>query len=177
MAARYFNWKLAIVLLVGVVVFAGAAFALRKWQRNTRAEEALPRGKQAYEQQDWDTAADQLGRYLAVHSDSKEHLLMYADAQYKRRPVQRANWMQAVNAYRVLLRLDNDHAEATARLTELYLQMGHPGIAKCRPGPGPSGPGRSQKHRAGPTPHPPRYLAPGIQARRVAPPEPAGGRR
>ncbi|MBN2133433.1 MAG: tetratricopeptide repeat protein [Sedimentisphaerales bacterium] len=130
MAARYFNWRLAIVLLVAVAVFAGAAFALRQWQRNTRAVEALDPGDEAYKQQDWDTAAEQFARYLTVHRDDEAVLLKYADAQLKRRPVQRPNWQQAVNAYRAVLRLDNDHAEATERLTELYLGMGTPGEAE-----------------------------------------------
>ena len=130
MAARYFNWKLAIVLFVGIVVFAGAAFALRQWQRNTRAQEARPLGEQAYEQQDWDEATNQLGRYLAVEGDSVPHLLMYADAQLKRRPVTPSHYQQAVAAYRAVLRLENDHAEATSRLTELYLGMRAPGEAE-----------------------------------------------
>jgi len=130
MAARYFNWKLAIVLFVGIVVFAGAAFALRQWQRTSRAEEARPRGEEAYEQQDWDVAADQLGRYLSVEGDSVDHLLMYAAAQLKRRPVTQPNIQQAVAAYRAVLRVENDHAEATARLTELYLGMRQGGEAE-----------------------------------------------
>jgi len=130
MAARYFNWKLAIVLFVGVVVFAGAAFALRQWQISSRAEEARPRGEKAYKQKDWDVAADQLGRYLAVHDQNDVVLMKYADAQLKRRPVTNPHVQQAVAAYRAVLRIDRGHAEATTRLTELYLGMGAPGEAE-----------------------------------------------
>jgi len=133
MAARYFNWKLAIVLFAGVVVFAGAAFALRQWQRSTRAEEALSRGEEAYAQQDWDEAASQFGRYLAVHGDEPGVLLIYskyADSQLKRRPLTQPHIQQAVAAYRAVLRLDRDHAEAASRLTELYLGMGALGEAE-----------------------------------------------
>jgi len=130
MAARYFNWKLAIVLVVGVAVFAGAAFALRQWQRNARAEDALPRAEEAYAQQDWDEAANQFGRYLGVHGDDQAVLLKYADAQLNRRPVTGPHIQQAVAAYRAVLRLDRNNAEAANRLTDLYISMGTPGEAE-----------------------------------------------
>jgi tetratricopeptide (TPR) repeat protein len=134
MAARYFNWKLAIVLLVGVVVFAGAAFALREWRRSARAEEAQPLGNIAYERQDWDEAAAQFGRYLAVNGDDWEVLLKYAEAQLKRRPLTRPHVQQAVAAYRAVLRHEEAspqaNAEAANSLAELYINSGVPGEAE-----------------------------------------------
>ena len=99
MARRYFNWKLALVLFVGIIVFAGAAYALRQWRRSMRAEEALPLGNKAYDEQKWDEAAKQFGRYLSVDSGNVDILLKYADAQMKKRPLQRTNFDQAVAAY------------------------------------------------------------------------------
>ena len=41
MAGRYFNWKLAIVLLMGLVVLGTTALGLRQWQKSRRAEQGL----------------------------------------------------------------------------------------------------------------------------------------
>ncbi len=65
MAARYFNWKLATVLLVAVGILTGAAYVLHRWQVSNRAVQALPLGMNAYAGQDYDEAAIQLGNYLA----------------------------------------------------------------------------------------------------------------
>ena len=44
MSVRYFNWKLAIVLVIGLVVLAVGAFALRQWRRADRADQGLELG-------------------------------------------------------------------------------------------------------------------------------------
>jgi len=49
MAMRYFNWKLAIVLIVAAGVFGVSVYALHAWQTTTKAEQALPRGLKAFE--------------------------------------------------------------------------------------------------------------------------------
>ncbi len=130
MAARYFNWKLAFILVIGTAVLIGTMFSLRYWQKTTRADQALPVGERAYEQQDWEEAAVQLGRYLAVNADDVGVLLKYAYAQLNRRPVTSGNVMQAVAAYRSVLRLEPDNTEAVRRLTEVYLEMRQPGEAE-----------------------------------------------
>ncbi|UCD51012.1 MAG: tetratricopeptide repeat protein [Phycisphaerales bacterium] len=132
MAKRYFNWKLAFVLAVAVVVFAAAAFALHSWQRSTRAEQALPLGEQAYDQGDWEEAARQFGRYLVVHGSDIPILLKYADAQLKIRPLDSANIQQAIAAYSSILRLDGANTEAARQLVEIYLGMGSPGEAELK---------------------------------------------
>ena len=132
MAKRYFNWKLAFVLVVAVVVFAAAAFALHSWQKNTRAEQALPLGEQAYEQGDWQEAAKQFGRYLVVHGSDISILLKYADAQLKIRPLDSASIQQAIAAYSSVLRLDGANTEAARQLVEIYLGMGTPGEAELK---------------------------------------------
>jgi tetratricopeptide (TPR) repeat protein len=121
MATRYFNWKLATVLLVAFSTFAVAAYALHRWQRTVRSVQALPEGEKAYAGQDWDTAAERLGSYLVVNRDDVEVLIKYADAQLKRRPRTPSNVAQAIAAYRDVLRLDSRHHEATKRLVEVYL--------------------------------------------------------
>lgn len=132
MATRYFNWKLATVLVVAVTVFAAAALALHSWQRSTRAEQALPLGEQAYNQGNWEEAAKQLGRYLAIHGDDVQVLLQYADAQLKIRPVVSDAIQHAIAAYSSVLRLDSGNTQAARHLVEIYSSMGTPGEAQLK---------------------------------------------
>lgn len=123
MAQRYFNWTLAIVLVVGVVVLAVAALSLHKWQRSVLAEESLPLGEQAFAAGDWEEAARQIGRYLVINGNDISRLLMYGEAQLKIRPSASDNIQQAISAYSSVLRLDSGHTEAARRLIEIYLGL------------------------------------------------------
>jgi tetratricopeptide (TPR) repeat protein len=130
MAQRYFNWKLATVLVVAVVVFGAATFSLHRWQKSTHAGQALPLGEAAYAKKDWDEACKQFGRYLAVNAEDVGALLKYAEAQQNRQPITTSNLQQAVAAYRGVLRLQGDNQDAVRRLSELYLAMRMPGEAE-----------------------------------------------
>jgi tetratricopeptide (TPR) repeat protein len=130
MPRRYFNWKLAIVLVIGIGVLGVTAFGLRQWQRTNRAEQGLVLGNKAYDEQKWEQAAANLGRHLAVEPDDVPALLKYAEAQLKIRPSKRNNIQQAILAYRAVLRADKNNSEAAMRLTEVYLMMGMPGEAE-----------------------------------------------
>jgi tetratricopeptide (TPR) repeat protein len=130
MPRRYFNWKLAIVLIIGIVVLGATAFVLRKWQRANRAERGLTLGNKAYDEQKWEEAALNLGRYISVEQNDVPALIKYADAQLKRRPSKRGNIQQAIAAYRAVLRADKNNSEAALRLTEVYLMIGMPGEAE-----------------------------------------------
>ncbi|HPC94145.1 MAG TPA: tetratricopeptide repeat protein [Sedimentisphaerales bacterium] len=131
MAQRYFNWTLAIVLVVGVVVLVAAALSLHKWQRSTLAEEALPLGEQAFAEQNWEEAAKQIGRYLTINGDDLVQLLRYGQAQEKIRPNTSNNIQQAIAAYSTVLRLDAGNVEAAKRLIAIYLS-GSPGEAELK---------------------------------------------
>ena len=130
MPKRYFNWKLAIVLLIGLTVLGVTAFGLRRWQKKGRAEEGLTLGNKAYNENRWEDAARELGRYLAVKGDDVPILLKYADAQLKFRPLKRNNIQQAIGAYQAVLRVDKNNSEAAKQLTGLYLAMGMPSEAE-----------------------------------------------
>jgi len=130
MAKRYFNWKLAIVLLMGFVVLGATAVGLRRWQKSRRAENALPAGLEAYSQQRWEEAASNLGRYLGVNRGDVNVLLKYAEAQLNIRPPKRNRVQQAIAAYWEVLRIDKSNTEAAKRLTEIYLAMDSPGEAE-----------------------------------------------
>ena len=130
MARRYFNWKLAIVLVIGFVVLATTAFGLRQWRRSGRAGRGLEVGIKAYNERRWEDAAKNLGLYLAIERDDVPILLKYADAQLNIRPLKRGNIQQAIAAYRTILRVDKNNSEAATQLTEMYLGMGMPGEAE-----------------------------------------------
>jgi tetratricopeptide (TPR) repeat protein len=121
MAKRYFNWKLAIVLLIGFIVLAITAFGLRRWQRANRADRGLIAGNKAYDESRWEDAAKNLGRYLALKGNDIPILLKYADAQLKIRPFKRNNILQALNSYRAALRADNNNRDAVIQLAGLFL--------------------------------------------------------
>ncbi len=123
MTNRYFNWKLAIVLLISIAVLGLTAIGLRRWQRNRNAQFALDAGIKAYNQQQWEQAAQNLGRFLATNPDNVPILLKYADAQKKIRPLKSDNVHQAISAYRAALRIEQSNCEAATCLAEIYLDV------------------------------------------------------
>jgi len=130
MPGRYFNWKLAIVLVIGFSVFCATAVGLRRWHRNNRAEHGLEAGIVAYNQKQWEQAANNLGRYLSIKKDDVSILLKYADAQLNIKPTKPNNVQQAINAYRTALRIDKNSSEAALPLIKLYLAISMPGEAE-----------------------------------------------
>jgi len=130
MPRRYFNWKLAAVLVIGLVVLGITAFGLHKWQRSRMAYGSLEKGNEAYDKGLWAEAAEQLGRYLAITQNDVPALLKYADAQFNIRPLKRNNVQQTIAAYRAVLRIDKSNSEAGMRLVEIYLGMNMPGEAE-----------------------------------------------
>jgi len=130
MARKYFNWKLALVLVIGFIVVIAAAFVLHRWQRSHRAERALPLGLKTYDERKWDDAAANFGRYLSVNPDDVSVLLKYANAQLKKRPTKVGSIQQAIAAYRSVLRLDPNNTEATEQLAKLYLSYANPSEAE-----------------------------------------------
>ena len=130
MPGRYFNWKLAIVLVISLIVLGVSAFGLRQWRRTNRAEQGLILGNKAYDEHRWEDAAEHLGSYIALERDNVSILLKYADAQLKIRPAKRNRIQQAIGSYRTILRIDRNHSEAAMKLTEIYLGIGSPGEAE-----------------------------------------------
>ena len=117
---RYFNWKLAIGLAVGCAMVVVAAVGLRRWQKTDSAAKALELGLNAHESENYEEAAVNLGRYIAVHRDDVPILMKYADAQIKRRP-QAIN--QAMETYRTVLRSDAGNVQAAKQLAEFYIAV------------------------------------------------------
>ena len=130
MPGRYFNWKLAIVLIISLIVLGVSAFGLRQWRRTNRAEQSFTLGNTAYDEHRWEDAAEHLGRYIALERGDISVLMKYADAQLKIRPAKRNRIQQAIGAYRTVLRADRNNSEAAMKLTEIYLSIGSPGEAE-----------------------------------------------
>ena len=130
MPGRYFNWKLAIVLVISLIVLGVSAFGLRQWRRANRAEQGFILGNTAYDEHRWEDAAEHLGRYIALEQSDVSVLLKYADAQLKIRPAKSSRIQQAIQAYRNILRIDRNNSEAAMQLTEIYLGVGSPGEAE-----------------------------------------------
>jgi tetratricopeptide (TPR) repeat protein len=130
MARRYFNWKLIIVLVLGIVILGATASGLRQWQKSRRAQRGLALGNKAYDEHNWEEAASQLGRYLGVVQNDSPVLLKYAEAQLNIRPLKQSNLQQAIAAYRNVLRLDQSNSNAAKRLSEIYLNVGMPAEAE-----------------------------------------------
>ena len=130
MPRRYFNWKLAIVLIISLCVLGVTAFGLRQWQRTHRADQGLILGNKAYDEQKWDEAAEYFGRYIAIEKNDVPILMKYAEAQLKIRPSKNSNIAHALNIYHSVLRADRSNSKAAKQLIELYLAMGNPGEAE-----------------------------------------------
>ena len=130
MPGRYFNWKLAIVLVISLIVLGVSAFGLRQWRRTNRAEQGLILGNKAYDEHRWEDAAEHLGSYIALERGDVSSLLKYADVQLKIRPAKRNRIQQAIGAYRTVLRIERNNSEAAMQLTEIYLGIGSPGEAE-----------------------------------------------
>lgn len=127
MARLKVNWTLLIVLLLSLVVLGLTVFGLRGWNRNYRAKIGKEKGLAAFEQKQWPEAAQFLGQYLGVRQDDTDIMLKYAQAQMSIKPTKQANLNQAVNAYRSILRQE-DNFEAAKNLVGIYLWIaGLPG--------------------------------------------------
>ena len=129
MAKRYFNWKLAIVLLLTVGVLGATFVGLRLWHRANRAEVGLEKGEQAMKEGRWEDAASHLGSYISVNQDDVDLLLKYAEAHLNIRPRKRNNIQHAVSAYRTVLREDKGNLEAAKKLMAVY-KVSAPGEAE-----------------------------------------------
>ncbi|HIJ71383.1 MAG TPA: tetratricopeptide repeat protein [Planctomycetes bacterium] len=128
--SRKINWKLIIVLLIGLAVLGMAVYGLRWWNRLNRAEAGLELGNKAYENGLWNEAAKNLGRYLSVESEDIDALMKYAEAQLNIMPLKQNNIAQAINAYRRILRIEKTNTKAATRLIDIYIQMKLPSEAE-----------------------------------------------
>ncbi len=127
---RYFNWKLATVLLLGFGIIAGTVVGLHSIRKSGRYEEYYDQGMQSFEQGQWKDATENLGKYIRIDRQNSDVLHKYAQAQLKIRPSKRGNIQQASEAFREILRIDSGDKKAVKQLVEIYLQTGAIGEAR-----------------------------------------------
>ena len=130
MARRQFNWKFAIVLTIAIATLALTAIGLRSWRRTYMSKQGLELGTKAYQQGQWQDAAQHLGSYISRVPDDVPVLFKYAEAHLNIRPLKSNNIQHAAKAYRIILRLDKGNTKAGKELVEMYLQMNEPGQAE-----------------------------------------------
>ena len=129
MAKVRVNWNIIIVLILALIAVGLTGYSLRKYHRQQRAEVGLSDGLAAYEAGEWKKAAVGLGRYLAIHRNDVDILIKYAQSQLRIQPLKRQNLGQAINAYRAVLRLE-ENEQAAREIISLYLQFGMPAEAE-----------------------------------------------
>jgi hypothetical protein len=110
----------AVILVVIVALLCGGGYWGHKYRRQSIARKALVTGKEAYNAKHFTDAATNLGRYLTVDRANVDVLLMYADAQLRRRPRAKANLEQATNALELVLRSQPGNRTAAERLFDIY---------------------------------------------------------
>lgn len=128
MIGRHFNWKLAIVFLLGFGIIAGTVAGLHYFQNSGRYDEYLRQGEESYELGEWEEATISLGKYIASFRKDTDPTLKakvlhkYAEAQLKIRPSKSGNIQQAVGSFREILRIAPEDRTAATQLIEIYLQ-------------------------------------------------------
>ncbi|MCF7972707.1 MAG: tetratricopeptide repeat protein [Phycisphaerae bacterium] len=122
MRGRHFNWKIAIVLLLGFGIIAGIVAGLHNIQKSGRYENYYSQGIESFEQRQWQEAAEYLGKYIAHDNQNTEVLHKYAQAQLNIKPSKPGNIKQAIGAFRDILRIESGDRVAAKNLVEIYLQ-------------------------------------------------------
>jgi tetratricopeptide (TPR) repeat protein len=132
MGRKHFNWKIAMVLLLGVGIVAGTVAGLHYIQKTGRYEEYYTLGMESFEQGQWEDAAEHLGKYITNDRQNVDVLHKYAQAQLNIRPSKSGNIQQAKGAFRDILRIESGDRAAARQLVEMYLQTGEIGEAYLR---------------------------------------------
>lgn len=123
MHKKPFNWTVFLGILTVMFILAVSAFILRQWQNERVKNKALQTGLESYNECKWESAASNMGRYLAFCPVDVDVLLKYADAHLHIRPAGQENLQQAIAAYRAILRTDKTNKTAVTKLSGIYLQM------------------------------------------------------
>ena len=123
-SAGRINLKAVIIIVVVVVALVGAAFVARHVRRAALSKRDLAAGLSAYDRGDWAVARRHLQEYLGRRPDDTGVLRKFAESVLQTEPLTPGGVMLAAAAYRDLLRLLPDDAEAARKLAELYTYLG-----------------------------------------------------
>ncbi|MBW8015860.1 MAG: tetratricopeptide repeat protein [Planctomycetes bacterium] len=117
------NLKPLIVIFISIVTLAMTTLCLRQWNRNHRAGLGLRDGTEAFENKQWQLAAENLGKYIVIFPDDVSAIMKYAEAQINITPMNAGTINQALNSYRKVLRIDPTHKKAVLSLMNIYMHL------------------------------------------------------
>jgi tetratricopeptide (TPR) repeat protein len=109
---RIINWKFILVILIAFGVLAAVAVGLRNWNRQNKSSQGMTEGLLAYDEARWDVAASRLSWYVYNTEDTPEKIpiiLKFAESLMNTRPRSASELKDAVNAYKKIVRVEEDH--------------------------------------------------------------------
>lgn len=130
MRKKHFNWQLAILIFTTATLVVVTVVTLRNWQINRTRNNSLSAAIRAYENKNWDIAAENFRLYLNINPTDIEILLKYANSELNKRPLNSNNIKKATDTYRNILRIDKTNQKAANTLVELLIQLNVPAEAQ-----------------------------------------------
>ncbi len=118
------NSKLLFILVFALIILTAGAFLARQIRRQVLTAKALSTGHAAFDRKDWQTARRNFREYLARNPEDLVILPKYAQAELSVDPLTANNIGAAINAYRLILRLNPGDEKAARQLATLYLYTG-----------------------------------------------------
>ena len=119
------NVKLLVILALVVTALGVSLVAARQIRRSILSKMCLTAGQAALEKGDWPAASKNLQEYLGRNPNDVEILKKYAKARLSIRPLEVANIIGAVSAYRRVLQLAPLDDVAYDQLAKLYPVVGN----------------------------------------------------
>jgi len=119
------NVKVLIILILVTVALGTSLFAARHIRRRILSKMDLKAGTAAFKKQDWQTTYKHFQEYLGRNPDDVEILKKYAKARMSVRPLEAPHIMQAIAAYRRVVRLEPADEDVYDQLAKLYAAIGN----------------------------------------------------
>jgi cellulose synthase operon protein C len=119
------NLTVLVIVVVAIVALGISLVAARQVRRNILSKISLEAGTEAFEQEDWVRASREFQEYLGRNPDDVEILRKYAQARLAIRPLEPANVIQAIAAYRRVVQLDPGDEDTHKELASLYTGIGN----------------------------------------------------
>lgn len=119
------NVKLLVILFLVVTALGVSLVAARQVRRSILSKMSLAAGQAAFEKGDWPAASRNLQEYLGRNPNDLEILKRYAKARLSIRPLEAANIVGAISAYRRVLQVAPRDEVAYEQLARLYAGVGN----------------------------------------------------
>jgi tetratricopeptide (TPR) repeat protein len=119
------NVKVLIIVILVTVALGMSLVAARQVRRSILSKIDLKAGNAAFEKEDWVAAYKHFQEYLSRNPDDVEILKKYAKARLSVRPLEGGHIMQAIAAYRSVVRLEPADEDVYDQLAKLYGAIGN----------------------------------------------------